>query len=129
MKQELQELKRQVRAPWWHFTGLVLAAIAVGLGLISNSNQHTENLAFVNQPHKGDVYHIRTENGNYSLLKVQEVGGNTVRLLANNYETNKSTKVEELDKPESFAKEPMELTLLDLQIMLEKDEIIDVERP
>ncbi|MBD2716512.1 hypothetical protein KBK19_15830 [Microvirga sp. STR05] len=129
LKQELQELKSQVRAPWWHFAGLALLAVGLGLALIGRSNQHTENLSFIQQPRAGDVYRIRTKDGNYSLLKVQGVSGNTVRLLRNNYETSKVTSLEGLNKPIRFAREPMELTLLDLQIMVEKDEIMDIERP
>ncbi|UYZ63520.1 hypothetical protein [Hymenobacter weizhouensis] len=129
LKQSFQEVKQRTRAPWWHFVGLLLLAAAIGWGLIASSNDQRDNQSFISTPHKGDLYHIRTENGHYSLLKVQEVTGNSVKLLANTYEIDKLTKVDELNKPENFAPEPVELTRYDLRIMLEKDEIVDVERP
>jgi len=129
LRQLFQELKHRTRAPWWHFTGVLLAVAALGWILLANSNNRRANHSFITTPHKGDLYHIRTSNGHYSLWKVQEVAGNAVKLLANNYEIDNETKVQELNRPENYAPDPLELTRYDLSIMLEKDEIVDVERP
>lgn len=129
LKESFRELKQRSRAPWWHFAGLLLVLVGLGWGLVANSNDARANRSFITMPHKGDVYHVRTNNGHYSLWKVQDVTGNAVKLLANNYEIDNQTKVNELDRPENFAPDPLELTRYDLKIMLDKDEIVDVERP
>ena len=129
LKQALREAKQQVRVPVWHFSGLLLLAIAVMWGLIAQSNHQKNTESFVQAPHKGDLYHNRTENGHYSLLKVQDVTGNSVKLLANNYEMESMREVAKLNKPENYAAEPVELTRYDLNIMLTKEQILEVERP
>lgn len=129
LKQNFQGLKQRARAPWWHFVGLALLVALVAWVMVAGKQDQRDNQTFISVPHKGDLYHIRTENGHYSLLKVQDVAGNSVRLLANNYEIDNKTKVDELNKPENFSPEPVELTRYDLRIMLQKQEIVDVERP
>jgi hypothetical protein len=129
LKQALEEVKQQVRVPIWHFSGVILLVAAVLWSLIAQSNNHKKTESFVQAPHKGDLYHIRTENGHYSLLKVQDVTGNSVKLLANNYEMASMREVAKLNKPENYASEPVELTRYDLNIMLTKEQILEVERP
>ena len=129
LQQHFRGLKQRAQAPWWHFAGLVLLLALVAWVVVAGKQDQRDNQTFIRVPHKGDLYHIRTENGHYSLLKVQDVAGNSVRLLANNYEIDNKTKVNELNKPENFSPEPVELTRYDLRIMLQKQEIVDVERP
>jgi hypothetical protein len=129
LKQTVREVKQRVKAPVWHFSGLLLLAILVVWGLISHSQSQKNTQTFIQAPHPGDLYHIRTENGHYSLLKVQDVTGNSVKLLPNNYEMESQTEVAKLNKPENYAAEPVELTRYDLKIMLTKEEILEVERP
>lgn len=129
LRQSYLELRRQARTPIWHFAGLLLVAAVVAWGLVVNSTNRKDNQTFITAPHKGDLYHIKTDNGHYSLLKVADVTGNSVKLLANTYEIDQETKVQELNKPENYAPEPVELTRYDLKIMLEKEEIVAVERP
>ena len=128
LRKSFGELKQRSRAPWWHFLGLMLALVGLAWGLIAQQQQAHANQSFISLPHKGDLYHVRTSNGHYSLWKVQDVAGNAVKLLANNYETDNRTKVQELNRPENFAPDPLELTRYDLRIMLEKKEIVDVVR-
>ncbi|RSK48757.1 hypothetical protein [Hymenobacter rigui] len=129
LRQTFQELKQRAKVPVWHFIGLAVVAALIIWGLIASSNNHRANQTFITAPHKGDLYHVRTDNGHYSLWKVQDVTGNTVKLLANNYEIDNEGKVQSLNQPEYYASDPLELTRYDLKIMLEKQEIVDVERP
>jgi hypothetical protein len=129
LKQATQALKQRVRVPIWHFSGLLLLVIAIIGGVIANGKAKKDTQTFIQAPHPGDLYHIRTENGHYSLLKVQDVTGNSVKLLPNNYEMERETEINKLDKPENYAAEPVELTRYDLKIMLTKEEILEVERP
>ncbi|WP_426490864.1 hypothetical protein [Hymenobacter sp. 102] len=129
LRQTFQELEQRAKVPVWHFIGLLGLAALVMWGLVASSNNHRANQTFITNPHKGDLYHVRTSNGHYSLWKVQDVTGNAVKLLANNYEIDNERKVQALNQPEYFAPDPLELTRYDLKIMLEKQEIVEVERP
>lgn len=127
LKEQVMQLKPRAKTPVWHFAGLLLFAIAVVVGLITShfTKQHTA--AYVAQPQVGDVYHVRTDDG-YSLMRVTEVGGNSVKLLANTYQTDNASRLDEIDKPENYDQEPVDITPLDLQIMLQKEQIVEVER-
>ena len=129
LRQLFQELKQRSRIPLWHFVGLAVVAALILWAMVASSKNHRANQTFITAPHKGDLYHVRTNNGHYSLWKVQDVTGNAVKLLANNYEIDNETKVQDLNKPENYDANPLELTRYDLKIMLDKQEIVDVERP
>lgn len=64
----------------------------------------------------------------YSLMKVVGAGGNAVQLVANEYVTNDATPLSKLNDPEKYSKQPFPLTFLDLQVMMNKGEITDVDR-
>ncbi|WP_045687346.1 hypothetical protein [Hymenobacter sp. AT01-02] len=129
LKQAFITLRKNVRVPAWHFAGLLLVVLGLAWSTVVYSTNQKANQVFIAAPHKGDMYHIKTDNGHYSLLKVAAVAGNSVKLLANSYEIDQETKVAELNKPENYASEPVELTRYDLNIMLAKKEIVAVERP
>lgn len=94
--------KQRSRAPYWTWAGL---------------------------PHAGDIYTVRSDSSQmYSLLKVRQVGGNIVELVANEYETENATPINSLNAPSRYSKEPFTLTFLDLQIMRRKGQLTDVDR-
>jgi len=113
----------------WRPVGVLLLALVALNTFTASGLAHNENLAYLNRPHTGDLYHIRTQEGNYSLLKVVAVAGNSVQLLANTYQTSNSSEVEDLNKPENYDRESFDLTRYDLQIMKQKEQIVDIERP
>ncbi|MDQ2793769.1 MAG: hypothetical protein M3Y12_07150 [Bacteroidota bacterium] len=54
--------------------------------------------------------------------------GNTVEVTINEYETDDSSPVTELNSPEKYSKESESLTVLDLQIMHNNGQLTDVDR-
>lgn len=129
LQSHFSTLKQRANAPAWHYAGLLLMAL-MGLGTFTASGlNNKEDIAFLNRPHTGDLYHVRTQEGNFSLLKVVAVDGNSVQLQANTYQTSNSATVAELNKPENYDRESFDLTRYDLQIMRQKEQILDVERP
>ncbi|WP_324676897.1 hypothetical protein [Hymenobacter sp. GOD-10R] len=113
----------------WHHVGLLLLALVILNTFTASGLAHKESLAYLNRPHTGDLYHVRTQEGNYSLLKVVAVDGNSVQLQANTYQTSSSSEIADLNKPENYDRESFDLTRYDLQIMKQKEQILDVERP
>ncbi|MBX0288849.1 hypothetical protein K3G63_00280 [Hymenobacter sp. HSC-4F20] len=129
LREAFSAVKHSARVPWWHFAGLLLLVIGIGWALVQNSDAQQASQQFITAPHKGDLYHVRTENGRYSLLKVQEAAGNSVKLLPNTYEMDQNSGLDELNKPENFDTVALELTRYELKLMLDKDQIVKVERP
>ena len=62
-------------------------------------------------------------------MKVRGVSGNSVELVGNEYQIDNSHPIDELNKPENYGKEPVYLTRYDLQLMQQKGELTDVDRP
>ena len=126
----VQALKQQARQPYWTWAGLGLVALLIsGSTLYSIRDTHTDD-ALLDAPRAGDIYTVHTDSANmYSLLKVRQVGGNGVELVANEYETADSDPISSLNTPDKYSKEPFVLTRLDLQIMRRKGTLTDVDRP
>ena len=91
LQAQVTQLKARANAPAWHFSGLLLVALLIVGGLTSNHFTRQHTVAYVAQPRVGDVYHVKIDSG-YSLLKVAAVEGNSVKLLANTYQTDTDSR-------------------------------------
>lgn len=126
----VRELKQHTKHPFWTWAGLAVLATAVLLGFMVSTRDHHTDEALLEHPRAGDIYTVRSDSaGMYSLLKVQQVGGNNVQLVANDYQIDNIAPIDKLNSPEKYSKEPFTLTRLELQIMRRKDQITDVDRP
>ncbi|MCB2408774.1 hypothetical protein [Hymenobacter lucidus] len=125
-------LKKQTRALWWHWSGLVALALLAVWSVVMSQRDSRDNATYITAPRVGDVYTVRQEDSTgkaqYSLMKVVGAGANSVELVANEYVTNDATPLSKLNDPEKYSKEPFPLTFLDLQVMMNKGEITDVDR-
>ena len=126
-KVDYEDLKFHAKTPIWMYTGLGLLAILIVAIFISISLDNTENAELVLAPQKGDIYEIKLSDKEYTLYKVDKVEGNAVYMFENEYATDKSGGVKDLLlKP--FYKESLPVMKSDLKVMLEKGEIMDIER-
>ncbi len=125
----VRELKQQTQQPFWTWAGVALVLSVMVFGYLhSIRDTHTDEILLAN-PRAGDIYTVRTDSANmYSLLKVRQVSGNSVELVANEYQSSDSTPIETLNAPAKYSNEPFVLTRLDLQIMRRKGELTDVDR-
>ncbi len=127
----VQEARQSIRAPWWHWSGLGIIAVLIGVGIVANSRDARANKAYLAAPRAGDIYTVHSpgDSTKYSLLKVLSAKGNTVELVANEYEIDNRHPIDELNSPEKYSKESFSLTQFELQIMQNKDQLVDVDRP
>ncbi|AYA35823.1 hypothetical protein D3Y59_01430 [Hymenobacter oligotrophus] len=122
--------KARARVPKWHFAGLALLGLMVAGSFATDLAGRRHDAQLLAQPRVGDLYHVETdEPGFYTLLKVVEVNGNSLRLQQNAYQTNRQSEVAALDKRENYDAEPFDLTQYDLQIMQQQHKLVDVVRP
>lgn len=123
-------LKRNSKIPIWTFSGLALISILI-IGLIISMKQNDGKKAkLILTPQKGDVYEIKKDYKQYTLYKVDDVKGDTVFMLVNEYETNKVTGLVDLKNKgeEGFLQESLPILKAKLKNMLDKGKIIDIER-
>jgi hypothetical protein len=126
----VHKLKQQTQQPYWTWAGLALLLIVVTAGFLHSISDTQLDETLLTSPRAGDIYTVRTDSANmYSLLKVQQVSGNSVALVANEFQSNDSSPINSLNAPEKYSKEPFIITRLDLQIMRHKGDLTDVDRP
>ncbi|MCR5886432.1 zinc ribbon domain-containing protein [Hymenobacter sp. J193] len=130
MRQALETLKKQTRAPWWHWVGLLLLLAVAAFGLWMSGRNKEDNATYLAAPQAGDVYTVRKNDSTseYSLLKVVSTQGNTVELVANEYATTNAHPLNKLNDPAKYSKQAFSLSRLDLQVMQQKGQLTDVDR-
>jgi hypothetical protein len=126
-----QTLKKETRAPLLHWAGLAIVAALIGWGAVAGMWDGRENKSFLAAPRVGDIYTVRAKAGDkdYSLLKVVGVKGPTVDVVSNEFTVNSSHPIEKLNTPDKYNKESFSLSNFELQIMQNKGQLTDVDRP
>ena len=125
-----QALKSGAKTPLWTFAGLPLLALFIGWIIIDSKQSDAKNAQQILKPLKGDVYEVKTETSNYTLYKVDQVVGDSVFLLVSKYETNKITGLASLKNKgnKAYSEEVWPVTKTGLKSMLEKGDIVDINR-
>ncbi len=120
-------LKGQSKTPYFTFIGVALLAVLITVAVIEGRKTDERNAALIKQPQKGDVYEVRTQEGNYTIYKVDHVSNDTAYLFISQYESNKATALYQLmSKP--YMEETFAFTVKELVDMQSKGEIIGVKR-
>ena len=127
-KREYDKLKDEVRTPIWQFSGLVLLISLFGWVAVSAENDKTNALEYIAAPAVGDVYEFKTEEGDYSTMKVARVDADSVYVLQNNYAIGKKTRMYKIDKEENYATETYGISRAEIQQMHTNKIIFDVNR-
>ncbi len=125
-----QTLKAQAKTPIWTFAGIGLVIALVTIGVISDRRKDEKNAKLIVSPQVNDIYEVTLGYKHYTLYKVAIVKGDSVFLSVNDYETNKATGLKDLKKKRgnAFSEDFLPLTKAELKEMLEKGEILDIER-
>jgi hypothetical protein len=126
-----EDLKNQLRVPIWTFSGLGIVACLVVFAVFAGQKKDAENMAYIQAPQEGDIYEYKTEDGEYSLLKVATIDGDTVFVIPNKYAATKSTGLAKLEAQgdSTFSDEMYPMMRSELVNMVEKNEILEVIRP
>jgi hypothetical protein len=123
-------LNSKTRTPVWMFSGLVLLAILITSMVIDSNKKNERNAAFISAPLRGDVFEVRTEDNQYTLFKVEEIQGDTVLFLINDFQTNKSSGLREIKSKgdKAYSDEIYTIARKDLKEMFDKGKILDIIR-
>ena len=121
-------IKAQTKTPIWHFagTGLLIAGI---IALSIHSKNKTEQVdKMVLNPKAGDIFEIKVKDNVYTLYKVQKVEKDTVFFVANQYQTDDASGLDDLKKKPFATDSVYGVPKIALVEMNKKDEIVDIDR-
>nr|MBI1229818.1 zinc-ribbon domain-containing protein [Cytophagales bacterium] len=123
-------IRSKTKIPIWTYSGLGLFAAFIVLGAISSNQRDERNTNFISEPQVGDVYEIKIEYKQYTLYKVGNISGDTVFVLAHQFETNKKSGLRELKRKgdAGFFEDLLPIHKAELKEMLDNGEIMEVER-
>lgn len=130
LRPAVREFKKSTRLPLWNWAGVGVLVLGLGAASVAGRYHERDRVAWLAAPHAGDIYTVHSpgDSTKYSLLKVLSAKGNTVEVVGNEYETDDSSPLRELNAPDKYGKESQSLTVLDLQIMHNKGQLTDVDR-
>jgi hypothetical protein len=125
-----QETRKTVTTPFWSFTGLALIFSFILLISILGYIRTIKHQFMIQTPKSGDIYKYLSKEGEFSLLKVSEIIGDTVYVYSNSYTTRNTISMRKLidESQFSFSSEPGPKLRSDLIQMFENGEIINIER-
>lgn len=132
MSRDLQlaynNLQAETRVPIWQFVGLGLIAMLITFGVYSSGQDEKNRLAYVANPMAGDIYKYKTDDNNYSTLKIVSVSSDSIFVSPNKYQTDKMSGIYKLDKDENYPAESYGISRNDVKQMLLDKDIYDIDR-
>jgi zinc-ribbon family len=102
LKQTALSLKGVSKTPIKAFSGLMgLGVLFVVIAFVSmQANKKTKT--FATKPAIGDIYYIKTDDGNYSSMKLVQMWDDTLSFHYNEYVIGKKSKVNTIDKEKNY---------------------------
>lgn len=120
--------REPLRYPIWMFTGIFIIIGLFGFGYYSSRQTDADNAQFIKNPKVGDVYHIKLGNGRYTTARVDKVSRTDVYLTNNDYETNLTTGIDEIDVAKNYTTSKDTVSILALQDAFKAESIIEINR-
>jgi len=127
LRDSYNQVKAQTKIPIWTFSGIALIAVIVAIGIINGKKKDERNAQLILTPKAGDIFEIKTPDNNYSLVRVTSVNGDTVYIQQNEYQVDRTSGLDDLRKKD-YSPEEYGISKSVLKTMLEKGDILDIER-
>lgn len=127
LKMSYYNIKKQIPVPFWTFSG-ALALVVIFAGAAYAGRQKSDKVSkMITALKKDDILHVKLKDNAFTLLKINKVAGDSIYFVANKYQTNLESGIDDLEGKE-YESEPEVITTAELQAMDKKDQILDVER-
>lgn len=127
-KLQREKEKEGAKTPIWMFSGLGIVAVLICIGIYSSGQTEKEEAEYLKNPKAGDVYEMKIENGHFSTARVDKVDKDSVYVTLNDYETDKSSGISEIDVAKNYTIFKVSLSKKMVQNLYEKDSIFAINR-
>lgn len=130
LKTAYANLKAQTKTPVWMFIGSALIAVLIVFAVIEGKEKDAKNAKLILSPQMGDVFEVKTKEGDYTLYKVALVEADSVFIRANEFQVNKSSALYKINEKgdAAFSKDVYGFSKTELKQMQASGEIIDIIR-
>ncbi|QQS36000.1 MAG: hypothetical protein IPM56_17455 [Ignavibacteriales bacterium] len=130
---ETEQMKNMTSSPGYLFSGLfifLLAAVFFVFRFIdSGSKPGQDDFAdYLNSPESGDVYEIKTDNGNYSLLKIVDVKDDSVYVKFHVEEKESQSEIKMLSTDKNFARDVFAFSMEQIKQNYDDGLILNIQR-
>lgn len=126
-KLDREKEKDGAKTPIWMFSGLGIIAVLVAIGIYSSGETEKKEAEYLKAPKVGDIYKFESNPGFYSTMKVESVLKDSLHVLVNDMETNKTSGINDIDKPENY-KELYGYSKEEIRKMYKDKKIYEIER-
>lgn len=117
-----------VKTPLWKYSGLALIALLISVGIYSDKQKESKVADLVENPVMYDKYTYKTETNSYSTFKVVEVFSDSIFVNQNDYEIDKISAIDEIDKEDNYPDDIYVITSDEIMEMYAAGDIKDIER-
>lgn len=127
-KQAYSRLKSESRGPLWQWAGLaIFVAFVISAVFASQANDKRE-LEYLATPQAGDIYEYKVGYGSYTTFKVVEVTADSLFIMDNLYEVNKSSGIYKIDKEENYTEPVYGVGRQDITDMHTAGDVLGINR-
>ncbi len=127
-KFQREKEKSPVKFPVWMFSGLFVIAALVGFSVYTSNETDKNEAEFVKNPKVGDVYSIKVSDAHFTCARVDKIDTDSVYLTDNDYETDQSTGIDDIDVTKNYTTEKEVLTKKEIQDAFKKEKIFAITR-
>lgn len=126
---KFRHARQGVKAPIWNYSGLAVLAFGLSYGAWASNANDVNNIEYIKSPQTHDVYSITgSEDNYYSSMKVTEVSEDSVFVLMNDYETDRRSDVNTIDKDRNYTTNSFSFSKADIEELFNDGIIFDIER-
>lgn len=96
-KLKIEKERNGIKAPIWFYSGPFIILGLILFGLYSSMKEDSNTEEYYKNPIKGDVYEVKTMDGNYSSMKFERKLNDSIYFLVNDMAINKSSEIDKIN--------------------------------
>ncbi|MCL5244646.1 zinc ribbon domain-containing protein [Cellulophaga sp. 20_2_10] len=127
LKLEYKNVKGEAKTPIKHFSALFIIGLLIAGFSFSSflDGKNTED--YISEPQVNDVYRYKTEDSNYSTMKIASIS-DSIYIMDNEYYTDKKSGISEINLAKNYTKEQYGYTVEELKDLYKDHIIYQIDR-
>lgn len=128
IQHEYQIVKNDIKRTSWQLSGgIFLLGAALALSLVNKRTNHVE-LRYLAAPQKGDIYEYKTDDTQFSTMKISRVSADSLYLLLNRHKIAQASGLYWIDKAENYQKSTIAFERQKINDMYNDGQILEINR-